>query len=98
MVNYIVFDIGGNMEDLRDLSSFLSFIYRHRLSPADMHVLNHLIMKYAEFEQRKAFVLNQTALAKDLSMKQPNVSRAVKNLVATGILVKQDMTYFIHLA
>jgi DNA-binding MarR family transcriptional regulator len=98
MVNYIIIDIGGFMGDLRDLSGFLSFIYRHKLSPADMHVLNHLIMKYAEFEQRKAFVLNQTALAKDLAMKQPNVSRAVKNLVGTGILVKQDTAYFIDLA
>lgn len=80
--------------DIRVVSSFINAINNHKLSKADVLLLNHLMMKYADFEQKKSFVINQSKIADDLALKQPNVSRSLKKLVASGLLRLEGQNLF----
>ena len=80
--------------DIRVVSSFINAMHNHKLSKADVLLLNHLMMKYAGFEQEKIFVINQSRIAEDLALKQPNVSRSLKKLVTSGLLKLEGKNTF----
>ena len=85
---------GGMADDIRVVSSFINAMNNQKLSKADVLLLNHLMMKYAGFEQKKSFVINQSKIADDLALKQPNVSRSLKKLVASGLLRLEGQNLF----
>lgn len=74
--------------EIRQVSWFISNMVNYGLTKTDVMVLNHLIMKYADYEEWKTFFVRQTTLASELSMLQPNVSRSFKKLQAAGLLVE----------
>lgn len=67
------------------ISSFKEIIKDYNLGNKDIVLLLHLLekMKYGNLVQ-----ITQTAIAKELNEKQPNISRSFKNLFSCGILVK----------
>jgi DNA-binding MarR family transcriptional regulator len=80
--------------DLRAVSIFINAMNNHKLSKADVLLLNYLIMKYASFEQGKVFTINQSKIADDFALKQPNVSRSLKKLVASELLKQEGQNTF----
>jgi DNA-binding MarR family transcriptional regulator len=84
----------NNTNDLRAVSIFINAMSNHKLSKADILLLNYLMMKYAGFEQGKSFVINQSKIAENFALKQPNVSRSLKKLVASGLLKSEGLNTF----
>lgn len=69
------------------VASFKKIVKDYNLSNKDMILLLHLLekMKYGNLVQ-----ITQTAIAKELDEKQPNISRSFKNLFNCGILIKDE--------
>lgn len=96
---YIKNDIGGFMEfEIRQVSWFITIMINYDITKKDVLILNHLIMKYADYEEMKTFYVKQTTIADELSMQQPNVSRSFKKLQSSGLLVElSPNAYYIRI-
>ena len=61
-----------------------------RLSKTDMRVLHSIIATFSSFGEKDNFPINQTELADHMLMRQPNIARSLKKLLAAQMLTKLD--------
>lgn len=63
------------------------------VSKADLNILNKIIIHLAELDPFASFEINQSQLAKRHFLQQANVSRSIKKLLNSGLLVKNENLY-----
>lgn len=74
------------------LISFLDTITENNVSRNDLKALSTaLFIRFSDgdFDPRKGFKIDQTAVAKRLNQAQSNINRSFKRLDESGVLVKQ---------
>lgn len=74
-------------EDLQVAIDVISKMIYKRISRADLTILHHLMFYNCEQNSEIKFTINQTEIAKKRNLKQPNVSRSIRNLKEAGILI-----------
>ena len=63
------------------------------VSKTDLKLLHEIMFGIAELNYRCVFEINQTELASKLDWKQGNISRSLKKLVESGLLLKEENKY-----
>jgi hypothetical protein len=77
-------------EDLQVAIDVISKLIYKRISRADLTILHHLMFYNCEQNSDVKFAINQTEIAKKRNLKQPNVSRSIRNLKEAKILVYHE--------
>ena len=74
-------------EDLQLAIDVISKLIYKKISQADLTILHHLMFYHCEQNSEMKFNINQTEIAKRRNLKQPNVSRSIRNLKEANILI-----------
>jgi hypothetical protein len=69
-----------------------ALIYGH-VSKSDLALLHEIIFKVAKQDEFASFEINQSQLAKDIGWQQANISRSLKKLVNSKLLIKNENLY-----
>lgn len=73
-------------EDLQLSIDVISKLIYQKISKADLIILHHLMFYSCYMNADTKFSINQTKIAKERNLKQPNVSRSIRNLKKANIL------------
>jgi DNA-binding transcriptional ArsR family regulator len=82
-----------NKDDFRMTQIIISKVIYGEVSKADLKLLYEIIFEVAKQDVFASFELNQTQLAEQLKLQQSNISRSLKKLVKSGLLIKNENLY-----
>lgn len=78
--------------EFNKVHTVISKLIYGEVSKSDLNLLHQLIM-HNELEPDVTFEINQTHLAKKLDWQQSNISRSLKKLIKSGLLIFKDDKY-----
>ena len=77
-------------DDFNMTKSLLNSIIYGSVGKAELKVLDRIISDYIPFDASKSFSINQTEFAKKHKLQQSNVSRTIKKLLESKLLIKNE--------
>jgi hypothetical protein len=78
-------------DDLQIAMGLISKLIYKRINRADLTILHHLMLYNCKQNSDIKFTINQTEIATKRNLKQPNVSRSIRNLKKAGILIFHEL-------